>query len=83
MSDSILSNYLSMEPWKEFALCAQIDPELFFDSSNTALAKAICQKCPVKEECYEYSFTFEAQHGVWGGETATKRKRIIKDKEDT
>lgn len=40
--------------WRDAALCAQTDPELFFPplgGDNGAAAKAICARCPVLDRC--------------------------------
>ena len=40
------------QPWTSEALCAQIDPDLFFSdsASKIALAKSTCCQCPAREE---------------------------------
>jgi WhiB family redox-sensing transcriptional regulator len=57
---------------------------LFFSEAldDIALAKAICNKCPIMEECLEGALERREPWGVWGGELfangkvlAFKRKR--------
>ena len=71
---------LSRESWQEEALCAQVDPELFFadkgDWSKTVRAKIVCRKCPVREACLAYALEHNMNHGVWGGTTSEQRKRL-------
>lgn len=50
---------LSQE-WREFAACSDRTDDLFFPSSESDIsmvraAKAVCQSCPVQEECLQYS----------------------------
>lgn len=41
-------------------------------------AKAICNRCPMKEPCAEYALQFSpnALHGIWGGLSETARLKI-------
>lgn len=71
---------LRREEWQDSALCAQVDPELFFadkgDWAKTVRAKLVCVKCPVKDECLAYALRNNEIHGVWGGTTSEQRKRL-------
>jgi WhiB family redox-sensing transcriptional regulator len=78
---SVLSFIYDEAPWMEQALCAQIDPEIFYPEDSyggvlghkqVATAKAICESCPVKGECLEYGMSEE--WGIWGGLTAWERR---------
>ena len=64
----------------EEALCAQSDPELWFEE-RTSLARdaiSICSRCPVMEECRQFAIDNEIDHGIWGGMTAKQRRREIR-----
>lgn len=61
--------------------CAQpgVDPDLFFPPrgvNTTESAKAICQRCPVLDECRDYAIPQSLLHGIWGGTTETQRRRL-------
>lgn len=62
-----------------------MDPELFFpgtgDSVGMALAKAVCDQCPVRRECLDYAILAGEQHGVWGGMSERARRRIRRRRE--
>lgn len=64
--------------WVNAALCAQVDPELFFPGKgeSTAPAKRVCGGCPVKAECLEWALANTMSHGVWGGQSDQERKRL-------
>lgn len=67
--------------WRDQALCAQADPELWFPDGDHTIsqgqkAKAICRTCPVQAECLEEALTSGERFGVWGGLTATERNRL-------
>jgi WhiB family redox-sensing transcriptional regulator len=69
--------------WQDGALCAQVDPELFFPEKghNTAEARRICFRCPVRVPCLQYALdgasTWQGiDTGVWGGLTARERMAI-------
>lgn len=62
--------------WMASALCAQIDPDLWFPEKGhpSNAAKALCEGCPVKLECLEYGMN--DQHGIYGGLSARERLRL-------
>lgn len=59
-------------------LCVD-DPEMFFsnDPAVIALAKAVCQRCGLKDPCLEASLALnELQVGIWGGLSPDERRRL-------
>lgn len=55
--------------------CRTADPSLFFPEqggSGTVAAKAVCLRCPVREDCLEWALDHEG-YGVWGAMTADER----------
>jgi len=66
--------------WMEFALCAQVDPEIFFpDKGGRAEpAKRICRACPVRAQCLDYAMGGD-DFGVWGGMTERERRTLKRD----
>jgi WhiB family transcriptional regulator, redox-sensing transcriptional regulator len=61
----------------ESALCAQVDPELFFPEkgSNATSAKAVCTRCPVTALCLA-TFGPLVDYGVVGGLTVRERSLL-------
>lgn len=78
--------------WTQDAMCAQVDPELFFPTTGASSepAKTICATCPVVEECLEYAESFEAGEqgtqtsygpfGVYGGRSANERRKAMRER---
>lgn len=68
------------EPWYEDAACASYPAEMFFPPSEAPLAedqaKAICEGCPVREECLSFALETAQVEGVWGGMGAGERRRL-------
>ena len=66
--------------WYRDALCAQVDPDLWFPhkGSNTVPAKLICQTCPVVEECLAYALANSERYGIWGGYSERERRRLAR-----
>ena len=68
--------------WQERARCRDEDPELFFPGKGKGLgedaraAKAICQKCDVREACLEYALKHRERDGIWGGKSENQRRDI-------
>ena len=64
--------------WTKRALCAEVDPDLFFPEigDDVAGAKRICKACDVKEECLKYSLDNDERFGVWGGLSEHNRRKL-------
>ena len=64
--------------WRLDAACRGLDPEVFYPASgdmeglNRALA--VCENCPVRQECLEENITEKL--GVFGGTSGAERKRL-------
>lgn len=41
-------------------------------------AKAICDACSVRSECFEYAISIGEQHGIWGGHNELERRRYLR-----
>jgi WhiB family redox-sensing transcriptional regulator len=69
--------------WAERAACLAEPPDLFFPigvsgpPEHVARAKAVCLRCPVREQCLAYALE-TAQQGIWGGLTEDERSRRTK-----
>lgn len=68
--------------WMEAARCRKMGPELFFAERGQPVhhAKAICNGCPVVDECLSYAERHHITHGIWGAlspeERRAQRRRI-------
>ena len=58
-----------LNSWKNKGACVGIDQDIFFPErgASTRLAKAVCRRCPVQEECLEYAVNNGEKFGIWGG----------------
>ncbi|HEY1919798.1 MAG TPA: WhiB family transcriptional regulator [Streptosporangiaceae bacterium] len=67
-------------PWTEQALCAQADPDAFFSESTRQIemARAICQRCPVRQSCLSQALDGREEFGVWGGLDGDERQRLLR-----
>lgn len=75
--------------WTDDALCAQVDPDLFFPvyGGSTRAAKSVCAACPVQRQCLEYALAYEAgelgvalsyQSGIYGGLSERERRTLVR-----
>lgn len=73
------------DSWSARAACRGLDPSVFFssDDDDAGLAKAICDRCPVRQPCLEYALGEREHEGVWGGCTERERQRIIRRRRRT
>ncbi|MEU9161869.1 WhiB family transcriptional regulator [Streptomyces sp. NPDC048424] len=67
--------------WRHEAACRWEDPDLFFPvgSSGPALvqieeAKAVCHRCPVRENCLQWALEGGQDFGVCGGMSEEERR---------
>ena len=69
--------------WRDSAACRDTDPNLFFPAGTTGVAveeieaaKALCQTCPVREQCLEFAMVANQEAGIWGGMSEEERRRM-------
>ncbi|MEU2880515.1 WhiB family transcriptional regulator, partial [Streptomyces sp. NPDC007070] len=72
-----------MDNWRDHAACRQEDPDLFFPIGTTGpallqtqQAKAVCGRCPVREQCLEWALATDQAIGVWGGTSENERRAL-------
>jgi WhiB family transcriptional regulator, redox-sensing transcriptional regulator len=73
--------------WRERAVCASTDPELFFPldegpdtAARVASAKRVCAACPVRDLCLTDVMAWEdpaRRWGVVGGASAGERSELF------
>lgn len=63
-----------------------VDETLFFHpegergparAAREAAAKAICEGCPVKQQCLDHSLRTREPYGVWGGLSENEREQLL------
>lgn len=61
-------------------LCSEIGGDLWFpdDAGNwsPSIAKAVCHRCPVEDECLEYALENDERWGIWGGTSEGERRLL-------
>ncbi|WP_443057150.1 WhiB family transcriptional regulator [Streptomyces sp. NBC_00669] len=64
--------------WRDRAACRNEDPELFFPkqagNKQEELAKEVCARCPVREQCADEARLVRPGYGVWGGASVADRR---------
>lgn len=73
--------------WQEQGNCHGIeDPEIFFlpygiratkKKEAEDKAKAICEGCPVIQQCLQFALDTRETYGVWGGTTPEERQEML------
>lgn len=80
---SDLNDMMSVPSWYRFAACkGHENQDDFFPErgGSTVIAKAICGKCPVQEECLEYAVERKERFGIWGGKSERERRAIRRER---
>ena len=71
--------------WREQARCRDLDSALFFSPDGERgprrrrrerAAKAVCARCPVRDECAAFALANHEPYGIWGGLTETEREAL-------
>lgn len=72
------------QDWRTSAACREVDPDLHFPVAHTpgwrtqtAEAKKVCRRCPVREACLEWAVATRQPAGVWGGLAEGERKEMF------
>ena len=63
--------------WQKQASCLGAHPDLFFPErgASSREAKAVCQSCPVRQDCLDFALDAGEKFGIWGG--LSERQRIL------
>jgi WhiB family redox-sensing transcriptional regulator len=76
---------MDLPKWTVGALCAQVDPELFFpERGGTAPeivrdALRVCAACEIRARCAEEALANHERFGVWGGMSERTRRRKLRE----
>lgn len=69
--------------WRPHAAYRHSDPVLFFPAGSTGVAvsqihaaKALCQSCPVRDACLQFSPATNQEAGIWGGWDEDERRGL-------
>ena len=75
---SIIAEVLMPPEWTKKALCAEVDPNIFFPEigENVSVVKKICKACDVREECLKFSLDNDERFGIWGGLSEKNRRQL-------
>ena len=66
------------EDWRTESVCRQgYDPEIWYplNVAESRLGVAICQTCPVIQQCLTYATAHQERHGTWGGLSEWQRQQ--------
>lgn len=71
--------------WQLDASCQGLNSSVFFHpdgergsarARRAGKAKAVCQRCPVIEQCRRHALATREPYGVWGGLTEEERRDL-------
>ena len=66
--------------WRDLSLCNQTDPEIFFPEKggSTRDAKAVCNRCEVRDVCLDNALANNERFGILGGKSERERRKLQK-----
>ena len=64
--------------WHARAACRGMGSEVFFPErgDQVSVAMAICEGCPVRQECLDFSLENGERNGIWGGIPERRRRKM-------
>lgn len=65
--------------WRIRAACCDLGPfagQHVLSSAAEHLARAVCEACPVREECLAFALAHGVRHGIWGGFNHDERRQL-------
>ena len=70
--------------WVDLALCAEVDPEIFFPERGGSVkaAKSVCRACESRAECLDYALEHDEPWGIWGGMTERERRMLARQRQE-
>lgn len=68
--------------WVGYAACVDVPTHLFYPDKHhkAEAAKAVCARCPVREQCLNEAMSRRDPHGVWGGLSPEERKSLRRER---
>jgi hypothetical protein len=74
--ETITGQSTQLRDWRDRALCAYTDPEIFFPDKgeSTRPARKVCAGCEVSAECLQDARDDNERFGVWGGLSERERR---------
>jgi WhiB family transcriptional regulator, redox-sensing transcriptional regulator len=72
------------QDWRDFALCREFDPDLWFveKGGDARPAKRICGKCPSRPDCLEYALETDQRFGIYGGKSDGERRKLKRQRQE-
>lgn len=74
--------------WRAGAECQTDNAVYFYAPSHferkpekdlrEGIARSLCRRCKVQEQCLNYSLEVAESHGIWGGLNELERKRLLR-----
>lgn len=75
----VAADIIRGQDWRDDALCAQVDTDVFFPEkagASSAPAKRVCALCPVTAQCLQFALDNRERFGIWGGLSERERAKL-------
>lgn len=78
--DILSAPVLDEKPWATFAACKAEAGMTFFPQTKAEerAALAICNICPVVEDCLDHALETNERFGIWGATTEKQRRELAR-----
>lgn len=75
-----LFELLERPAWMSQAACRGQTETMYPHDGRNRSALAICEGCPVRNECRAWALDHDETNGTWGGLSERQRRRILNDR---
>ena len=71
--------------WRSRGACQGLDADIFYpdNDDHADVAKTVCADCAVRIACLHHALDNREHQGVWGGATASERRRLLRQRRRT
>jgi len=75
---STVAEMFGRPAWQRYGACRGEGIEAFIPNRGGSFkpARQLCEKCPVRRECFDYAMADDELVGMWGGTTERERHQM-------
>jgi hypothetical protein len=75
---TFLEDIVHRPAWQRYGACRGVDIEAFIPNRGGRFgpARELCQRCAVRQDCFDFAMADDELVGMWGGTTEPERREM-------